>query len=90
MSNQDTLINRRAALMGALGKVELVVYIADAPASGFQAAMPQAFNDQMTGSDRERQDSILRLSIFRTASNPPKYARTPYSAVTRKHGDACC
>ena len=52
--------------------------------------MPQAFNDQMNGSDRERQDSILRLSIFRTASKPPKYARTPYSAVTRKHGDACC
>ena len=56
MSNQDTLITRRASLLGMLGKVDDVIYITDVPATGYQTAVPPAFNDQLSGSDRERLD----------------------------------
>ena len=89
MANYDTMRSRLSEHLSTLNEAELAVFDPEAPEVGRTEAIPPAFNDHIDMDDRQRQDTNLKLSIFR--GGPPEdrvYGWTAQNMVTRKSGDA--
>ena len=89
MSNQNTLRNRLSEHVGTVAEAESIVFDPDAPSIPRIEAKPIAFNGYAEPEERQKQDMILKLSLFKGGTaDAPTYAWSPYTSVTRKHNDA--